>query len=125
MLPISTPSAPPPAGHYSQAIVHNGLIFISAQLPLDPTDPTRPPTGPIEAQAERAILNLLAIVHAAGSTPDRILKVTIYIADIALWDAANTVYARLMGSAKPARAVVPTGPLHRGSLIAIEAIAAA
>ena len=125
MRTITTPDAPLPAGHYSQAIEHNGLIHIAAQLSLDPADPSRRPSGSIEAQAERAITNLLASVRAAGSNADHILKVTIYLADIAHWDKVNTIYTRLMGSAKPARAVIPvSGSLHFGSLIAVDATAA-
>ncbi|MBN1936386.1 MAG: RidA family protein [Anaerolineae bacterium] len=119
---ISTPNAPSPAGHYAQAIVYDGLIFVSGQLPVDPHTGEKA-LGSIEAQTEQAIKNVQAILHAAGSDLDCVLKTTLYIADIALCDRINAVYARMFGSHCPARAVVPTRELHYGFQIEIEAIA--
>jgi len=122
MKAISTPAAPQPAGHYAQAIVHNGLIFVSGQLPIEPQTGTKV-LGSIEEQTEQAIKNVQAIVQAAGGNLHSVLKTTVYIADIALWDRVNTVYARMFGAHRPARAVVPTQLLHHGFLIEIDAIA--
>lgn len=119
---INTPNAPQPAGHYSQATVHNGLVFVAGQLSIDPSGEKK--LGPIEEQTEQALNNVHAILKAAGSDWDRVLKMNISIADIDLWDAFNTVYARVLGENRPARAVIPCGPLHHGFLIEIEAIAA-
>lgn len=120
---ISTPNAPTPAGHYSQAVVHGGLIFVSGQLPIDPSDPSRPP-GSIEEQTGRALANVSAILTAAGTTLDHVVQMTIYVSDGALWGKVNAVYARIMGDHRPARAIVPTSELHHGMLIEIQAIAA-
>ena len=120
---ISTPDAPRPAGHYSQATVSNGLVFVAGQLAIDPGTGEKK-LGPIEEQTEQALRNVHAILKAAGSDWDRVLKMNISIADIELWDAFNTVYAKVLGENRPARAVIPCGKLHHGFLIEIEAIAA-
>ncbi|MCH8121788.1 MAG: RidA family protein [Bacteroidetes bacterium] len=122
MKSISTPSAPTPAGHYSQAIEHNGLIFISGQLSVDPaTGEIR--NGSIEDQTRLVLENLSGILKAAGSDMNHVLKVTIYVSDIDLWGAVNHVYAKTFGEHRPARAVVPSRDLHHGCLIEMEAIA--
>ena len=124
MKRIETPRAPKPAGHYSQAVVHGGLAFVAGQLPVDPDRPGFIPEG-IEAQTERAMKNVAAILEAAGSGLPRLLSVTVYLSDLSLWGRVNETYARLMGDHRPARAVVPTAPLHFGALLEISAIAAA
>jgi 2-iminobutanoate/2-iminopropanoate deaminase len=123
MYEISTPNAPVPAGHYAQALVHQGIVYVSGQLPIDPQTGERC-LGSIEEQAEQALRNVAAILQAAGSSLDRVLKTTVYVSDIALWDRVNAVYARVFGAHRPARAVVPTRDLHYGFQIEIEAIAA-
>jgi len=120
---IQSGKAPPPGGHYSHAVVHGGLVFVAGQLPIDPANPKAPP-GTIEQQTERALANVAAILDAAGSGLDRVLQMTIYVSDMELWGAVNTVYARVMGSHRPARAVVPVKPLHYGYQIEIQAIGA-
>lgn len=123
MQPVSTDNAPNPGGHYSQAIVHNGLVYVSGQLPVDPVTGEKK-IGPIEEQTEQSLNNVAAILEAAGSGLDHVLKVTVYIADISLWGQVNAVYARIFGEHRPARAIVPTRDLHYGFQIEIEAIAA-
>lgn len=120
---VSTDNAPKPAGHYSQATVYNGLVFVAGQLSIDPATGAHK-TGPIEEQTELALNNVLAILQAAGSDWSRVLKMTVYVADINLWDAVNKVYGRMLGEHRPARAVIPTGALHHGFLIEIDAVAA-
>ena len=123
MEPIYCEDAPRPAGHYSQAVLHGDVIYVSGQLPIDPsTGEIR--IGSIEEQTEQTIANVESILIAAGSDLSHVLKTTVYISDIALWDRVNAVYARLFGSHRPARAVVPTRDLHFGFQIEIEAIAA-
>lgn len=122
MKPIMTDKAPKPAGHYSQAIVHGGLVYVSGQLPIDPATGEKR-VGEIEEQALTALRNVEAILKAAGSSLDQVLKVTVYISDINLWGRVNAVYAEVFGSHKPARAVVPTRELHFGVKIEIEAVA--
>ncbi|MDQ3082838.1 MAG: Rid family hydrolase [Gemmatimonadota bacterium] len=120
---IRTDAAPPPQGHYSQAITHGGLVFVSMQLPGSPDRPVQPTTS-IEEQAESALLNVQAILQAANSDLSRAVLVTIYLASISDWGQVNVVYERLLGDHKPARGVVPTGALHRGFGIGIMAVAA-
>lgn len=123
MLPIITNTAPAPAGHYSQAIVHNGLIFVSGQLAIDPS--TRQPVHlSASEQLMLALENVERIVVAAGSNRSKILKCTVFLADISLWPEANTAYGLFFGQHRPARSIVPTGPLHHGLLVEVEAIAA-
>jgi reactive intermediate/imine deaminase len=119
---ISTPSAPKPGGHYSQAAAWGDLVYVSGQLP-GRTDGSSTADLPFEAQARQAIANLLATLAAAGSGPDHTLKVTAYIVGIDHWTSFNQVYAELFGQACPARAVVPVPALHHGYLIEIEAVA--
>lgn len=120
---ISTPNAPKPAGHYSQAIVHNNLVYVSGQLPVDPESGEKR-IGSIEEQTEQALKNLSEILKAAGSSLNQVIKTTVYISDIELWDQVNAIYGRFFGEHRPARAVVPTRNLHFGFQIEIEAIAA-
>ena len=120
---IATDAAPPPGGHYAQATASGDLLFVAGQLPVRP-DGTHTTDLPFEEQARQALANLLAIVRAGGSGPERVLKVNVYIAGIEHWPAFNRVYAELFGDARPARAVVPVPELHFGYLVEVDAIAA-
>ena len=122
MNPIFTSEAPVPGGHYSQAMVHNGLIFVAGQLPIRANGEKC--LGSIEEQTELILSNLRTILQAAGSDLDKVLKTTVFIADIELWGRVNAVYARLFGEHRPARSVVPVKELHYGFLIELEAVAA-
>ena len=123
MKEVLSKDAPRPAGHYSQAIEHNGLVYISGQLPINPKSEEKY-IGSIEEQTEQALSSLEAILKKANSDKNHVLKVTLYISDIALWDRVNSVYASFFGDHRPARAIVPTRELHFGYQIEIEAIAA-
>ena len=123
MKSIETRDAPTAAGHYSQAVVHNGVVYVAGQLPIKPGSDDRSVRS-IEDQTEQTLRNVEAILKAAGSGLDRVLQMTIYISDIELWGGVNTVYGRVMGAHKPARAVVPVKDLHYGYQIEIQAIAA-
>ena len=123
MKVISTQNAPEPAGHYSQAIVHHNIVYVSGQLPIDPKTGEKR-TGPIEEQTEQVLKNLSEILKAAGSNLNQVIKTTVYLSDIELWSRVDAVYARFFGEHRPARAVVPTRNLHFGFQIEIEAIAA-
>lgn len=121
---ITPENAPPPAGHYSAGIVHNGIVYVSGQLARVPGQPASfaPPT--IEEQTRQALANAEAVLLAAGSRRDLVLRSTIYVSDIALWGAVNTEYAAFFGEHKPARAIVPVGQFKSGFLIEIDMIAA-
>lgn len=120
---VLTANAPAPGGHYSQAIVHNGLIYVAGQLPIDPVTGEKL-LGSIEEQTERTLRNIEAILTAANSDWSRVLKMTVYVSDISQWGAVNAVYARILGEHKPARAIVPVKELHYGFMVEIDAIAA-
>jgi 2-iminobutanoate/2-iminopropanoate deaminase len=119
---ILTDGAPAPAGHYSQAVVSGGHVFISGQLPIRPDGSPLPDDG-FEAQARQAIENMLAVLAAAGSAPEHLVKVTAYIVGVANWPRFNAVYASMLPDARPARSVVPVPALHYGYLVEIDATA--
>ena len=123
MREIFSPNAPKPAGHYSQAVIHENIIYVSGQLPIDPATGQRR-LGSIEEQTEQVLKNISEILIAAGSDINHVIKTTVYISDIQLWDRVNKVYGKFFGEHRPARAVVPTKELHHGFSIEIEAIAA-
>jgi 2-iminobutanoate/2-iminopropanoate deaminase len=120
---VSSLGAPTARGHYSQAIVHGGMVYVAGQLPIVPGEPERQLTR-FEDQARRVIDNVAAILAEAGSGLDLVVKATVYIADVAQWPAFNVIYAERMGSHKPARTVVPVGTLHYGYLVEMDVIAA-
>ena len=124
MKAIHTDQAPSPAGHYSQAIVHQGLVYVAGQLPIRPGAERGGSPGSIEEQTEQTLRNVAAILDAAGSGLDHVLQMTIYVSDMSLWSAVNATYARVLGDHRPARAVVPVKELHHGYQIEIQAIAA-
>ena len=120
---VSGGDIPIPKGHYSPAVVHGGLVFVSGQLPVDPggRDMTK---ATIEEQVRRTLANIATILDASGSSLDRILRATVYITDVALWPRLNVAYAEVMGEHRPARTVVPVPALHYGYLVEIDVIAA-
>ncbi len=121
---ITTDAAPIPGGHYSQAVVHNGFVFVAGQLAFVPGQKEHTP-GPIGEQTERTLRNIEAILQAAGSGLDKVVQMTIYVSDMEMWSEVNATYARIMGSHKPARAIVPVKALHYGYGIEIQAVATA
>jgi 2-iminobutanoate/2-iminopropanoate deaminase len=123
MQKIKLPGVPEPKGHYSPAVEHNGLIFVSGQLPMNHAT-GEAETGAIETQTELALRNVEAILTAAGSDLQHVLQMTIYVSEMEHWDKVNEVYQRILGEHKPARAIVPVKTLHFGTQIEIQAIAA-
>lgn len=122
MKSVKTHGAPPPAGHYSQAVVHDGIVYVSGQIPIDAEGRVLG-DEPIEVQVETVLDNIRAILQAAGSDLDRTLQMTVYVTDIAEWGRVNETYARVLGSHRPARAIVPVRDLHHGIGVEIQAIA--
>jgi 2-iminobutanoate/2-iminopropanoate deaminase len=119
---ISTPTAPQAIGPYSQAIVTGNLIYTAGQIPLDP--PTMDMVGSdVAAQTEQVMMNVRAVLQAGGTDLDKVVKTTVYLADMADFPAMNEVYARHFGDHKPARATVQAGGLPKGALVEIDAIA--
>jgi 2-iminobutanoate/2-iminopropanoate deaminase len=123
MKKIQPPTFPEPHGHYSPAIEHNGLIFVSGQLPVDPGTGEEK-TDSIEIQTEQCLRNVEAVLEAAESDLDHVLKFTIFVSDESLWGAVNETYKAVLGDHKPARAIIPVNNFRGDFLIEIEAIAA-
>ncbi|UVH52116.1 RidA family protein [Pseudomonas sp. CBSPBW29] len=119
---IHTPAASTPAGHYSQAVSHQGTLYISGQLPVSPGGRHNLEASFAE-QAQVALDNLLAILKAAGGSPADLVKVTVYVVGVKHWPEFDRLYAAALGDHRPARAVVPVPELHHGYLIEIEAVA--
>lgn len=119
---VSTTTAPAAVGPYSQAIAAGDLVFCSGQIGLDPATGELVEGG-VEAQAERALRNLAAVLDAAGLGLADIAKVTIFLADIADFAAVNAVYARFMPDPPPARTTIAVAGLPRGARVEIEAVA--
>lgn len=118
---ISTAGAPAALGPYSQAIVSADLVFCAGQLGLDPA--TGELADGVEAQAERALRNLGAVLDAAGCSFADVVKTTVFLADINDFSAVNAIYARFVVDPAPARSTFAVGALPKGALIEIEAIA--
>lgn len=120
---IYSDKIPRPKGHYSPAVVHNDVIYVSGQLPVSP-DKEVHEIGTIEEQFEQVIRNLNNVLESAGSNLENVLRVTIYVSDIELWGKINAVYADHFGDHRPARTIVPTRDLHYGYHVELDAIAA-
>lgn len=119
---VSTSGAPAAIGPYSQGIAIDGFVFCSGQIGLDPSSGELV-TGGVEAQAERALRNLAAVLDAAGLTMADVVKTTLFLADIGDFAAVNAVYARHMPDPPPARSTFAVGALPKGALVEVEAIA--
>ncbi len=121
---ISTENAPGAIGPYSQAIKTGGLVFCSGQIPIDPA------TGnfvsdEITSQTEQVLKNLTAVLEAAGTSLDNVVKTTVFLADMGEFAAMNEVYGRFFSENKPARATVQAARLPRDARVEIECIATA
>lgn len=119
---IFTPDAPAPIGPYSQAIAHQGVVFCSGQIALDPQ------TGELDgedasAQARRVLENLGAVLRQAGCGYAHIVKTTIYLVDMNDFAAVNAVYEERFGASKPARSTVAVAGLPKGARVEIDCVA--
>ncbi len=120
---VRTDAAPAPVGPYSQAVVHGGLVYASGQIPLDP-ETGRLVEGEIEDQARRVIANLDAVLEAAGSGLDQVLRTSVYLVDLSLFPRVNAVYAEAFtGDPSPARSTIQVAALPLGAPIEIDLIA--
>jgi 2-iminobutanoate/2-iminopropanoate deaminase len=124
MESIQTDRAPQAIGPYSQAIKANGFIFASGQIPLDPAT-MQIVEGGIEEQTARVLDNLKAVLEDAGSSLDRVVKTTVYLADMNEFRVMNEIYARYFGATKPARATVQVARLPRDVKVEIDVVALA
>ncbi|MBX3276601.1 MAG: RidA family protein [Acidobacteria bacterium] len=121
---IQTADAPQAIGPYSQAVRAGGFVFASGQIPLDPST-MQIVEGDIGRQTERVLENLKAVLSAAGSSLERVVKTTVYLADMGDFAAMNDVYGRYFGAARPARSTVQAARLPRDARIEIDVIALA
>ena len=120
---ISTEHAPKAIGPYSQAVVYNGIAYVSGQIPLDPAS-GQLIEGDITAQTERVLESLKAVLEACGSSLGRVLKTTVFMKDMGEFPKMNEVYGRYFTENPPARATVEAARLPRDVRVEIEAIAA-
>ena len=122
MTTVSTPNAPGAIGPYSQAVVHAGLVYCSGQIPMDPA--TGMVVGAdVAAQTEQVLKNLAAVLQAAGSGFDHVLRTTVFLRDMGEFTAMNAVYSRHFGESRPARATVAVLGLPRDVRVEIDCIA--
>jgi 2-iminobutanoate/2-iminopropanoate deaminase len=119
---VATGGAPKAIGPYSQAIAIDGFIFTAGQVALDPATGELV-VGGIADQTTRALENLRAVLAAAGSSPSKVIKTTVFLVDMADFGAMNEVYGRFFGDHRPARSTVAVAGLPRGALVEIEVIA--
>ncbi len=119
---VRTDRAPAAVGPYSQAVKAGDSVWVSGQIPLDPATGTLVP-GDVEAQARQVLKNIGAILEAAGSGFDRVVKATVYLTDLGDFDVVNRVYAEFMPSPPPARVAVEVSRLPRGARVEIDAVA--
>jgi 2-iminobutanoate/2-iminopropanoate deaminase len=119
---IASKQAPAAIGPYSQAIKANGLIFCSGQTPMDPAT-GEVVSGGIQAQTERVLKNLTAVLEAAGSSFDRVVKTSVFLKDMNDFAAMNEVYARFFTGEPPARSTIQAARLPKDALVEIDLIA--
>jgi len=120
---IHTPDGPAPAGHYSQAVVYGGVVYVAGMLGMDPQNPEAD-IGDATQQTRQALVNVETVLKEAGSGLHRAIRMTIYVSDIAMWGAVNEVFAEVMGDHKPARAIVPVQNFKGDCVVEIVATAA-
>ena len=120
---ISTDRAPKAIGPYSQAIVNDGVAYLSGQIPLDPST-VQLVAGDIAAQTERVLENIKAVLEAAGASLSSVLKTTVFLKDMGDFTKMNEVYGRYFSENPPARSTVQAAKLPRDVMVEIDAIAA-
>lgn len=113
-----------PGGHYSHGTIANGFVFVSGQLPITPAG-EKLVDAPFADQVRQVLANVESVLRACGSGIDRLVQVRVYVDDVGNWPEFDALYAAWAGDSRPARAVVPTGKLHYGFLLEVEAMALA
>jgi 2-iminobutanoate/2-iminopropanoate deaminase len=119
---VSTEKAPKAIGPYAQAIIANGFVYTAGQIPLDPQTGNIVDGG-IKQQTRQVMENLRAVLEAAGSSLNQVLKATVFLKDIGDFAAMNEIYAEYLGEAKPARSTVAVAELPRNALVEIDLVA--
>jgi 2-iminobutanoate/2-iminopropanoate deaminase len=121
---VQTPDAPAAIGPYSQGIIVNGMVYTAGQIPLDPASMELVGGEDVARQTEQVMKNLAAILEAAGASLQRVVKTTVFLADMADFAAMNEVYGRHFGEHRPARSTVQAAGLPKNVKVEIEAVAA-
>ena len=124
MEAIQTNKAPDPVGPYEQAIRANGFVYTAGQIGLEPASGELV-AGGVEEQARRVLDNVTAVLDAAGTSWDRVVKTTIYLDDMADFGAVNVIYEGYLGPTKPARTTVEVAALPKGALVEVDVVALA
>ena len=119
---VVTNDASPAGGHYSQAVISNGMVRVSGLLPITPKGEKLAGES-FEVQVKAVLANLKAILAAAGTSEKNLVSVRVYVTDVEKWGEFNRLYAEFLGTTKPARCVVPVPRLHFGLLLELEAVA--
>ncbi len=121
---VTTPDAPAPVGPYNQAVQAGGWLYCSGQIPLDPATGEMVGAGDVEAETRQVLRNLQAVLSAAGTDAAKVVRTTVYLVDLADFQAVNAIYAEMFGSGvSPARACVQVAALPKGSKVEIDCIA--
>ena len=121
---VTTPDAPAPVGPYNQAVQAGGWLYFSGQIPLDPATGAMVGGGDVEAETRQVLRNLKAVLSAAGTEAAKVVRTTVYLVDLADFQAVNAIYAEMFGSGvSPARACVQVAALPKGSKVEIDCIA--
>ena len=121
MTIVQTPNAPAAIGPYSQAMIANGMVFTSGQIALTPAGEML--TGDVSVQCVQVLANLKAVLEAAGSSLDKVVKTTIFLDNMDDFGAVNELYAKAFGDHKPARSTVAVKTLPKNALVEIDAVA--
>ena len=121
---VTTAEAPAPVGPYNQAVQAGGWLYCSGQIPLDPATGEMVGGGNVEAETRQVLRNLQAVLSAAGTEAAKVIRTTVYLVDLADFQAVNAIYAEMFGSGvSPARACVQVAALPKGSKVEIDCIA--
>ena len=120
---VATKQAPTPIGPYSQGVIAGGLLFVSGQIPIDPTT-DKLVEGDITVQTEQVLKNILAVLKEAKMGPENVVKASVFLADLADFPQMNEVYGKYLGKEPPARSTIQAAGLPKGARIEIDVIAA-
>ncbi|MFM8278142.1 MAG: Rid family detoxifying hydrolase [Cyanobium sp.] len=124
LTPIHTNAAPAPVGPYNQAVLAAGVLYCSGQIALDPSTGLLVGDGDVEAETRQALANLQAVLAAAGATPMRVVRTTVFLTDLGDFGRVNALYAEVFGTGvSPARACVQVAALPKGAKVEIDAVA--
>ena len=121
---VTTSAAPAPVGPYNQAVQAGGFLFCSGQIALDPVTGAMVGAGDVEAETRQVLANLQAVLQAAGTTPQQVVRTTVFLADLADFARVNALYSEVFGAGvSPARACVEVAALPKGARVEIDCIA--